>query len=117
MSIHSTLGSHPARTQEVSPERKFVPALLPWVVAGVGLAIYLLTLNHWVSFRSLGQVARTSGWIWQPELNEPVYWLVTLPLSWLPAAAIPLALNLFAAVCSTLTLALLVRTVALLPRD
>jgi len=117
MSIHSTLGSHPARAQEVSPEKKFVPALLPWVVATGALTLYLITLNHWVSYRSLGQVARTSGWVWQPELYGPVYWLVTLPLGWLPASAIPLALNLFSAICGTLTLALLVRTVALLPRD
>lgn len=117
MSIHSTLGSHPVTAQEVSPEKKFVPAILPWLVAGVALAVYLLTLNHWVSFRSLAEVMRASGWNWQPELNGPVFWLVTLPFRWLPAAAIPVALNLFAAVCAALTLALLVRTVALLPRD
>jgi hypothetical protein len=52
MSIHSTLGSHPATTQQVSPEKKFVPAVLPWGVAAVALVIFLTTLNHWVLAQS-----------------------------------------------------------------
>ena len=103
--------------REVSPERKFVPALLPWLVAAGALAVYLVTLNRWVSFNSLQQVARVSGWTWQPEVHGPVFWFVTYPFRWLPAKAIPLALNLFAAVCGALSLALLARSVALLPQD
>jgi tetratricopeptide (TPR) repeat protein len=103
--------------REVSPENKFVPALLPWLVAAAALAVYLVTLNRWVSLSSLLQVARVSGWTWQPELYGPVFWLVTCPFRWLPAQTIPLALNSFAAVCATLSLALLVRSVALLPHD
>ncbi len=102
---------------EAIPENRFVAAVLPWFIAGVAVVIYLLTLNHWVSFSSLLPVARTSGWIWQPSLTEPLYWLVTYPVRWLPAAAIPVALNLFSAVCAALTLALLARSVALLPHD
>jgi tetratricopeptide (TPR) repeat protein len=102
---------------ELNPQQRFVPAVLPWLVAGGALLIYLLTLNHWVSVGSLWQVAKTSGWTWQPELEGPLYWLVTYPIRWLPASAIPLALNLFSLVCAVLVLALLARSVALLPHD
>jgi hypothetical protein len=102
---------------EVRSERKYVRAFLPWVVAAAAVVVYLTTLNRWVSLSSLQQVATVSGWTWQPELYGPVFWLVTYPFRWLPAHAIPLALNLFAAVCAALSLALLARSVALLPHD
>jgi tetratricopeptide (TPR) repeat protein len=103
--------------QEVSPEKKFVPVFLPWLVAAGALAVYLVTLNSWVSLSSLPQVARASGWTWQPELASPLLWLLTYPFRWLPVRMIPLALNLFTAVCAALSLALLTRSVALLPHD
>jgi hypothetical protein len=81
------------------------------------LVVYLLTLNHWLSHGNLLQVARASGWVWQPELYEPLLWLVTYPFRWLPLPAIPPALNLFAALCAFLTLTLLARSVALLRHD
>jgi tetratricopeptide (TPR) repeat protein len=117
MTMPSTFTSRMITEPEVSPEKTFVPAFLPWVVAGGALATYLVTLNRWVSLSSLQQVARVSGWTWQPELYGPLFWLVTLPFRWLPAQLIPWALNLFAAVCAALTLALLARSVALLPHD
>jgi tetratricopeptide (TPR) repeat protein len=103
--------------REVSPEKSLAPASLPWLVAAGALVIYLVTLNRWVSLSSLQQVARISGWTWQPELYGPLFWLVTYPFRWLPAQLIPVALNLFAAVCAALSLALLARSVALLPHD
>ncbi len=110
------------REPAVSPEGKFVPALLPWLVAAGALVVYLVTLNPWVSFNNLGQgnlpqVARVSGWLWQADLYGPLNWLVTYPFRWLPAPLIPLALNGFAALCGGLTLALLARSVSLLPHD
>lgn len=102
---------------EISAERTFAPAILPWVVAAVALLVYLITLNPLVSFASLLSVAKVAGWTWQPELYGPLLWLVTYPFRWLPPAAIPLALNAFSAVCAALTLALLARSVALLPHD
>jgi tetratricopeptide (TPR) repeat protein len=102
---------------EVSPEKKFVPVFLPWLVAAGAFVIYLGTLNHWVSLSSLPQVAKASGWTWQPELSGPLLWLVTYPIRWLPTRLIPLALNLFTALCAALSLALLTRSVALLPQD
>lgn len=102
---------------EVSPQQSFVPAILPWVVAAGALAIYFVTLNRWVCLSSLEQVATAAGWNWRPEVYGPLHWLVTYPFRWLPPRVIPLALNSFAAVCAALTLALLARSVALLPHD
>ena len=101
----------------VAQPRQLPATFLPWIIAAGALIVYLATLNHWVSLNSLPQVARVSGWTWQPELYGPVYWLVTYPFRWLPAKAIPLALNLFSMVCAVLTLALLARSVTLLPHD
>lgn len=89
--------------------------LLPGLLGATGLVVYLITLNHWVSPDSLGTVASLTGMIWGPEHLEPVTYLLTLPLRWLPAALIPAALNGFTAVCAALSLALLARTVSLLP--
>src|SRR5512135_1015317 len=117
VTMHSTLTRHMTTEPEVSPRRKFVPELLPWLIAAGALVIYLVTLNRWVSLSSLQQVAKVSGWTWQPEVYGPLFWLVSYPFRWLPERTIPLALNAFAAVCAALTLALLARSVALLPQD
>ena len=99
------------------PRKNFVPRFLPWLLAAAALIVYLATLNHWVSFFNLNQVARTSGWMWQPEIYNPVNFVITCPFHALPAAQIPLALNLFAAICAAITLGLLARSVAILPHD
>ena len=99
------------------PRRDFVRRFLPWLLAAAMLALYLCTMNHWVSLLDLGVVARLSGWIWVPDLNSPVFYLVTLPMRFLPVTAIPFALNLFSAGCAVLTLGLLARSVGLLPHD
>src|SRR5260221_8381234 len=117
MSIDSTVARPMRMAREANPEKSFVSAILPWLIAGVAILFYLFTLNHWLSFASLLPVARTSGWVWQPSLTDPLYWLVTYPVRWFPAVAIPLLLNLFSAICAALTLALLARSVALLPHD
>jgi len=90
---------------------------VPWLVAAGALLLYLVTLNHWVSFGSLPHLAKLSGWTWQLELSAPLYLVVTYPLRWLPEASLPIALNIFAAVCAALVLALLYRCVSLLPHD
>jgi tetratricopeptide (TPR) repeat protein len=117
MSIDSTVARRMTMAHEASRENRFVSSVLPWLIAGAAALVYLLTLNHWISFSSLLPVARTSGWIWQPNLTDPLYWLVTSPLRLMPPAAIPVALNLFSVVCGALSLALLARSVALLPHD
>ncbi len=103
--------------KESGDERSIVRGVLPWIVAGVALAVYLLTLNRWVSLLNLNHVASLAGWRWQPEVFSPVTYVLTFPLRWLPDGWIPLGLNLFSAACAALTLALLARSVMLLPHD
>jgi tetratricopeptide (TPR) repeat protein len=102
---------------QTDPRRGFVPRLLPWLLVAVALVVYLSTFNHWISLLNLAPVARTSGWMWQPEVFNPVSCVVAYPFSWLPATQIPLGLNLFSVVCAVLTLGLLARSVALVPHD
>lgn len=102
---------------EAGSPKKFVPVILPWAVAAGAMVVYALTLNHWVSFNSLPSVAKLSGWNWQPELTGPLCWLLTCPLRALPAPELPVAVNLFSALCAVLTLALLARCVVLLPHN
>jgi tetratricopeptide (TPR) repeat protein len=108
-----------ATETRIDPRKNFVPLWLPWLLAVAMLLLYWLTLNRWVSLFNLPSVADISGWTWQPEVYvlNPVTFLVTYPVRWLPAPAIPLALNFFSAVCAALVLGLLARSVALLPHD
>ncbi len=118
MDMNSTSANRTINQSEVGSEKsQFVAVVLPWVVALGALVVYLATLNPWLSFNNLLSVAKTSGWTWQPELIGPVCWLLMWPLRKLPPQAIPVAVNLFSTVCAVLTLALLARSVALLPHD
>jgi tetratricopeptide (TPR) repeat protein len=99
------------------PRNNFVLRVLPWLLTVAAFAFYCFTLNHWVSPANLQEVARTSDWMWQPEVMSPISFVVTCPLRWLPPAQIPIALNVLSAVCAALTLGLLARSVALLPHD
>lgn len=87
---------------------------LPWLIGAGGLLVYLLTLNNWMSLSSLGTVARTAGWLWQPEPGRPLSLALFFPFRLLPATWLPLALNLFSAILAGLVLVQLARTVALL---
>src|SRR5579859_929343 len=97
--------------------RDFVRRTLPWLLAVVMLVIYALTLNPWVSLLNLDTVARVSGWVWLPDFGGPLFHLIMLPFWMLPVRAIPVALNLFSAICAALTLGLLARSAGLLPHD
>jgi tetratricopeptide (TPR) repeat protein len=99
------------------PRKNFAPRFLPWLLTVASFAFYWFTLNRWVSLFNLGFVATISGWTWKMEVVSPILFLVTYPFRWLPAPQIPLALNVFSAVCAALTLGLLARSVALLPHD
>jgi len=109
-------GVMPDKGESSSPLR-FAAVVLPWLLAVVMSAVYLLTLNHWVSPESLELVANVSGLSPRVELFGPVTYLVTWPFRWLPSAWIPPALNLFSAACAAVSLAWLARSVALLPHD
>lgn len=95
----------------------FTQSGLPWAVAAVGLVVYMVTLSHWVTLESLPYVAKVTGWDWTLPYQTPLFFLVTYPFRWLPGAWQPVALNVFSAVCAALSLALLARSVALLPHD
>ena len=106
-----------ANENQSDPRKHFAPRVMPWLLALAMLLVYGLTLNHWVSLANLLPVSKVSGFTWQPEIYNPLLWLVTYPFRWLPPAKIPLALNIFSAVCAAATLGLLARSVALLPHD
>ena len=110
-----------------SNNRSFIQTWLPWLLGIATLVLLLGTLNHslsfltdWMTMPYFGQApagARLSGWTWQPEFVAPVYYLVTYPIRWMPEKMIPLALNVFSAICATLALVQLARSVAILPHD
>jgi len=95
----------------------FVQRGLPWVLAAGFLALYAITLTRWVSYQGLETLARAAGWNWNLTYLQPLHFLVMYPVRWLPGGSQVIALNLFSAVCSVLTLALLARSVAILPFD
>ncbi|HLP76519.1 MAG TPA: hypothetical protein VK327_06310, partial [Candidatus Paceibacterota bacterium] len=100
-----------------SPDQSFVGSKLPWVLAGAAFLLYLLTLNHWISLSNLGFVARGAGWAWGVDVYNPVFFLLTLPIRALPVSIMPLAYNLFSAVCGALAAALLARSAVILPHN
>ena len=88
---------------------------LPWRVGLWAFALYAVTLSHGVTTNSLSLAAKVAGWDWTPMVGLPLLWLLTLPLRLLPAAWVPLGLNLFSAATAALTLGVLARSVQLLP--
>jgi Flp pilus assembly protein TadD len=105
--------------REARSEQNAPPALMPWFIGAGALIAYLLTCNHGLGISNLQAVARVSGSFWRPlpEVTEPLTFVVTYPFRWLPVTLLPFALNAFAALCASLTLVLLARSVAILPRD
>jgi tetratricopeptide (TPR) repeat protein len=95
----------------------FVRSKLPWIAGAGTLVVFLLTLNHWVSLRSLRMAASIAGWEMELPMQWPLFFTITYPFRFLPGGIQPIALNLFTALCAALTVALLARSVALLPQD
>src|SRR5262245_50858212 len=96
---------------------RFVHFALPWIVAAVGLALYLATLNHWVSFDSVDLVSKVAAWDWNTMNLGPVTLVLTYPFRWLPSGIQPIALNALSALLGAIVLGLLAKSVALLPHD
>ena len=65
---------------QTDPRKKFTPRILPWLLAAGFLVIYGLTMGHWVTPFNYLEVAKLSGWIWQPEYFNPVFYAVTAPI-------------------------------------
>jgi tetratricopeptide (TPR) repeat protein len=109
---------------KISPPRSRTITLSPWLVIVGAAILYGLTLNHWVSLKSLALMAQVTGWDWhpyplkwRPEIMAPLFLVTTAPIRLLPASWQPAALNVFTALCAALTLGLLARSVRLLPHD
>ncbi len=105
------------KDNQLDPRDQFAPRYLPWLLGGMMLAVYSATLNHWVTLLNLYEVAAALGLTWQPEISNPLSYLATFPFRGLPAAVLPLVLNLFSAFCGAGALAVLARSVAILPHD
>jgi tetratricopeptide (TPR) repeat protein len=88
----------------------------PIAVAGVFFLVYVLTLAHGMTLTGVSLTAKLAGWE-PPPLDRPVTWLLTLPLTLLPAGWIPCALNLISAALAAMTLGLIAGCVELLPWD
>ena len=106
-----------SQRNQTETENHFSARLLPWLLGVVMLVIYLATLNQWVTLANILPVAKVSGFLWQPEVLNPLLYLFTSPFRLLPVSAVPVALNIFSAICAALTLVLLARSVAILPHD
>jgi Flp pilus assembly protein TadD len=66
---------------------------------------------------TLPLAANLAGWNDVPLLGQPLLWLLTLPCHLLPAACLVLFLKLFAAALAASIVAVLVRSIQLLPWD
>jgi tetratricopeptide (TPR) repeat protein len=106
-----------ARERNLAFPWNFVTSVLPWWAGGVALVVYLATLNHWVSLSSLGMASRIGGWAWRPDAQQPITSALFCLLRILPEPGMLLAMNLVSAVCAAAVIALLARSVALLPQD
>lgn len=109
-------------TEETS--KKHTLSLCPWLTAILALVLYAVTLNHWVTLSSLPWVAKVTGWdwhptflTWRPTMIAPIYSAIIYPFRILPVGIQPIALNFLSAVFAALTLAILVRSIRLLPHD
>ena len=108
----------------IGPAVKPPILLCPCLVALAALALYGLTLHHWVTFGSLPFASQITGWDWhpgplpwRPNPQYPLFVILTFPLRLLPAGWRVVGWNVFTAVCAALTLAILARSVRLLSHD
>ena len=100
-----------------APPRPFAARSLPWLLGGVFLVLYLVTLQPWVGISNARLLGQLGGWDSDTAYSKPLLWLLTRPLRWISGSAFPGVLNGFAALTGALSVALLARCVALLPHD
>ena len=116
--------------KEKKNRSSFTQTWLPWLLGIAALVLLLGTLNRSFSFLtdwmsalayvrlpSAPAAARVAEWFWFPEIVAPVFYVVTYPIRLMPEKMIPLALNIFSALCATLSLVQLARSIAILPHD
>src|SRR5258708_3287001 len=102
---------------ETTSQKGFAQRQLPWLIATGVLLLYLFTLDRWVNYRSLAALIKAVGWDWRPSYVAPLHFLLTYPIRWLPSGWQIVGLNFLSALCAFFTLALLARSVAILPHD
>ncbi|HLX72239.1 MAG TPA: tetratricopeptide repeat protein [Verrucomicrobiae bacterium] len=102
---------------DVGAHKSFVRTRLPWIVAAAAAVVYLVTLNQWLAPNGEQVYARATHQQWYTDPFSPAFHLVTTPFQWLPGKWVPLAMNIFSAVCAVVVLGLLARSVALFPQD
>lgn len=116
--------------KEKKNRSSFTQTWLPWLLGIAALVLLLGTLNRSFSFLtdwmsalayvrlpSAPAAARVAEWFWFPEIVAPVFYVVTYPIRLMPEKMIPIALNIFSALCATLSLVQLARSIAILPHD
>lgn len=103
--------------QSKSKSGEFARSKLPWITAGVIFVLYLLTLNRWVSMRSLTEVGKITGWDSNLPTHWPLFFTLTFPIRFFPNGIQPIALNFLSALCGAATVWMITRSVALLPHD
>src|SRR5687768_6714580 len=86
---HSTGSASNMTSEERLPG--FVQNRLPWIVGAGALVIFLLTLNQWISLRSLTIVSRVAGWDLELPAIWPLFFTLTYPFRFLPASIQPIA--------------------------
>lgn len=96
---------------------KFAQRWLPMIIGLAALVVYLATLVRWGTFIGMASLIKVTGWDWRLIFDQPLLYLASLPIRWMPASWQIIANNGFAALCSALSLGLLARSVALLPHD
>ncbi|KAB2669845.1 MAG: tetratricopeptide repeat protein [Verrucomicrobia bacterium] len=104
--------------QEQSP--KTPPPRIRWLplaCAVVALALYGVSLNHWVSIQSLPILAQIAAWNDEVPVFHPLLYIVTRPLVLLPPSLLPIAANGLAAILAALAVGILARCVQLIPQD
>ncbi|HIL70072.1 MAG TPA: DUF2723 domain-containing protein, partial [Verrucomicrobia bacterium] len=95
----------------------FTHKKLPWVIGGLALAIYFITLNRWVSLTGLQWMTQASNWDLWPSAHAPLDYLLTRVVGILPESGRILVYNGLTAVFGSLVLIQLARSIALLPHD
>lgn len=90
---------------------------LPWFIGVIAFIFYAATLAHGLTINNLPLVAKITGADTNPWLGHPLLWLLTLPLRLMSATSAATGLNLFSAGCAAATLALIFRSVQLLPQN
>ncbi|MEI7733077.1 MAG: DUF2723 domain-containing protein [Verrucomicrobiota bacterium] len=90
---------------------------LPWLIGAAFLLLYALTLPRDITLQNAWLMARVLGWESSATYQSPLFFLLYLPVRWLPDAWQIGGAGCLSAGCAALTLVLLLRSLSLLPHD